>query len=151
MSKSPLDLINALKNLLVGRNANTQEDLCNALEKQGYEINQTKVSRLLRKIGAVKIVNSQGEVVYSLPREPSPPTINTSLRELILEVSANEAMVVIFTSPGSASMLGRVLDYQQASLGILGTLAGDDTLFVAPKSVKEIPRLVEKIKKIFEM
>lgn len=151
MPKPSLDLLNALKTLLVGRNANTQEDLCIALEKQGYEINQTKVSRLLRKIGAVKIVNSQGQVVYSLPREPSPPTMDTSLRELILEVSANEAMVVIFTSPGSASMVGRVLDYQQASLGILGTLAGDDTLFVAPKSIKDIPKLVEKIKKLFQI
>jgi transcriptional regulator of arginine metabolism len=46
------NLVEALKTLLMGRKANTQEDICNALEKLGYEVNQSKVSRLLRKIGA---------------------------------------------------------------------------------------------------
>lgn len=143
------DLFEALKHLLVSRNTGTQEDLCKALEKQGYEINQSKVSRLLRKMGAIKILDSRGQVVYSLPREPSPPTPSTPLKELILDVASNESLVIIFTSPGSASMVARMLDYHQESFGILGTLAGDDTIFVAPVSVKETKSLLEKIKTLF--
>ncbi len=136
----------ALRALLMGRKASTQEDICAALEKLGYEINQSKASRLLRKIGAIKVVNESGQTVYSLAREPAPPSMNTSLRSLILDIVSNETLVVIFTSPGSASMVARVLDYNQITTEILGTLAGDDTIFVAPKSVKDTLKLTEEIK-----
>lgn len=139
-------LTDALRTLLMGRKANTQEDICSVLEKQGYEINQSKASRLLRKIGAIKVVNSRGQTVYSLPREPAPPSMNTPLRELILDIVSNETLVVIYTSPGSASMVARVLDYNQITTEILGTIAGDDTIFVAPKSIKDIHKLTEEIK-----
>jgi transcriptional regulator of arginine metabolism len=147
--KSSQPLTDALRTLLMGRKANTQEDICSVLEKQGYEINQSKASRLLRKIGAIKVVNSRGQTVYSLPREPAPPSMNTPIRELILDVVSNETLVVIYTSPGSASMVARVLDYNQITTEILGTIAGDDTIFVAPKSIKDIHKLTEEIKGLF--
>lgn len=141
-------LDDALRTLLLGRKESTQEDICAALEKLGYEINQSKASRLLRKIGAVKVVNEQGLTVYSLAREPAPPSMNTPLRNLILDIVSNETLVVIFTSPGSASMVARVLDYNQITTEILGTIAGDDTIFVAPKTIKEIEKLTEEIKEL---
>jgi transcriptional regulator of arginine metabolism len=143
-------LEDALRMLLMGRKASTQEDICVALEKLGYAINQSKASRLLRKIGAIKVVNERGQIVYSLPREPAPPSMNTPLRDLILDIVSNEAMVVIFTSPGSASMVARVLDYSQISTHILGCIAGDDTIFVAPRSIKDTQRVVEEIKSILK-
>ncbi|MBS0626345.1 MAG: ArgR family transcriptional regulator [Verrucomicrobia bacterium] len=143
-------LIEALRKLLMGGEASTQEALCFALQKQGYEANQSKVSRLLRKIGAIKAENIEGDVVYTLPREPAPPSMNMSLGDLILDIKANEALVVIFTSPGSASMIARVLDYQQINTQILATLAGDDTLFVAPKSIKETQKLYLEIKNLLK-
>jgi arginine repressor len=146
--KPPLD--EALRSLLTSRKANTQEDLCLALQKQGYEVNQSKVSRLLRKIGAIKVVNPDNRVAYSIPREPAPPSMNTEIKSLILDVLANESLVVIFTSPGSASMVARVLDYFETTTEILGTLAGDDTIFVAPKSVKDIAKLTQEIKQLFK-
>jgi transcriptional regulator of arginine metabolism len=145
MNKEPQTLDDALRALLMGRKASTQEDICAALEKLGYEINQSKASRLLRKIGAIKVVNERGQTIYSLAREPAPPSMNT-LRSLILDIVFNEALVVIFTSPGSASMVARVLDYNQITTEILGTIAGDDTIFVAPKSIKDTQKLAEEIK-----
>lgn len=143
-------LLEAFRSLLLGKKASSQEALCKSLEKQGFAINQSKVSRLLRKIGAIKIVNVHGETVYSLPKEPVPPSMNTSLSSLILDIVANEVMVVIFTSPGSASMVARVLDHAPITAEILGTIAGDDTVFVAPKSIKEIPKLVKEIKDLLK-
>jgi transcriptional regulator of arginine metabolism len=148
--KDSQGLAEALKTLLLGREASTQESICSVLEKYGFEVNQSKVSRLLRKIGAVKIVNAHGQTIYSLPREPAPPTMNTQLRDLILDVVSNETLVVIFTSPGSASMVARILDYTQITTEVLGTVAGDDTIFVAPKSVKEIKKLHEEIKNLLK-
>ena len=143
-------LVEALRALLMGRKASTQENICAALERLGYEINQSKASRLLRKVGAIKVVNVHGQTVYSLPREPAPPSMNTPIRNLILDIVANEAIVVIFTSPGSASMVARVLDYNQITTEILGTIAGDDTIFVAPKSIKETQKLTAEIKSLLK-
>lgn len=143
--KSSEMLLEALKALLIGRKANTQESICAVLEKQGYDVNQSKVSRLLRKVGATKIVDAKGNVVYSLPREPAPPTLTTPLKHLIVDIVANETLVIIFTTPGSASMIARILDYTQATTEILGTLAGDDTIFVAPKSIKNTRKLFEEV------
>jgi transcriptional regulator of arginine metabolism len=148
VKKESKSLIDALRILLVGRKASTQEAICLALEKMGYSMNQTKVSRLLRKVGAVKVENAEGQTVYSLPREPSPPSMNTQIKNLILDIVANESLVVIFTSPGCASMVARVLDYNQINTEILGTIAGDDTIFVAPKTIKDIQILTEEIKRL---
>ncbi len=150
MVKREKDVVEALKSLLFEREASTQEELCLVLEKQGYEINQSKVSRLLRKVGAIKVKNVLNQTVYSLPREPPPPSANTPLKDLVIDILCNETLIVITTSPGSASMVARVLDYYQVSSEILGTLAGDDTIFVAPKSIKEIPNLLRKIKSLLK-
>lgn len=150
-NKDSITLDDALRALLMGREASTQENICTVLEKKGYEINQSKVSRLLRKIGATKIVNAKGQTVYSLPREPAPPSLNTPLRNLILDVVSNETLVIIFTSPGSASLVARMLDYIQISTEILGTVAGDDTIFVAPKSIKDIRKLYAEIKGLLSL
>lgn len=146
--KKSQTLLEDLRMLLMGRKAHSQEILCSELQKLGYEINQTKVSRLLRQLGAVKVVNAQGQTVYSLSREPAPPSMHTPIQQLIIDIVANEALVVIFTSPGSASMVARVLDYSQVNTEILGTIAGDDTIFVVPKTIREIHKLTKEIKEL---
>lgn len=143
-------LVEALRQLLLEGQASTQEQMCRALESGGYEVNQSKISRLLKKINAVKCVSVQGQTVYSLPREPAPPTMHAPMKSLIVDIASNETLVVIFTSPGSASMVARILDYNQISTEILGTIAGDDTIFVAPKSVSKTAALLAEIKDIFK-
>ena len=83
----------------------------------------------MRKIGAIKVVNARGQTVYSLPRAASSPMTTPRKEDWILHIVANETLVVIFTSPGSASMVALVLDYNQITTEILGTLAGDDTFW----------------------
>jgi len=143
-------LLEALRLLLKGRKASTQESICAYLEKQGFKVNQSKISRMLRKIGAIKAINSQGAITYSLSREPVPPVASTSVSDLIIDVIANEMLVVIFTSPGSASLVARMLDYNQMTTEILATIAGDDTIFVAPKSVKNIHKLYDEIRSLLK-
>ncbi len=142
-------LAETLKQLLIEGQTGTQEELCEALAARGFKVNQSTVSRLLRKIKAIKVENERGESVYSLPRVPAPPTITPDLRSLVIDIVANETTVVIYTSPGSASMLARILDYKQASSEVLGTIAGDDTIFVVPKSIQNIRKLFKEIKSLF--
>ena len=141
------DVILAIKDLLLEGSVGTQEEIIHALRERGISINQSKVSRLLRRVGAVKISNERGESSYSLHREPLPPSTESSLARLIVDVVANETMIVIHTNPGSASLIARLLDYQTQELAILGTVAGDDTLLVVPKSTRHIKISLAAVKK----
>ncbi len=127
-----------LRRLLLEGKVATQEDVCAALESLGHAINQSKVSRLLRKIGAVKSKNEQGQIVYRLPLEPAPATTSSQLSSLIMDVVANEVNIIVYTSPGSAQLIARILDYHKKKIQILATIAGDDAIFIAPKSIKTI-------------
>jgi transcriptional regulator of arginine metabolism len=146
--ETALALLNDLRALLVEGKAATQEDICAALESQGHLLNQSKISRLLRKIGAVKSKNEQGQIVYRLPHEPAPPATSSQLSNLIIDVVANEVIIIVQTSPGSAQLIARVLDYHKEEIEVLATIAGDDTIFVAPKSVEKIDHSVKKINKL---
>ncbi len=135
-----------LHDLLMAGTAASQDQLCQLLTAQGHEINQSKISRLLRKLGAVKSKNAQGEIVYRLPKEPAPPTPSSPLADLILSIDCNEANIVITTSPGAAQLVARLLDYNREHTGILGSVAGDDTILVIPTSIHQTQLTLEKLK-----
>jgi transcriptional regulator of arginine metabolism len=137
-----------LRRLLEEGLAGTQDEIREALENLKFDVNQSTISRDLKKVGAVKMIDTSGRTVYRLAEniideQMGPPP--TGLNELVLEVLNNESMIVINTTPGSASLIARFLD--QFEDGILGTIAGDDTIFVSPKSTKGIERLARQIRK----
>lgn len=139
-------ILETLKSILLVSNLKTQDDIKQALELKGYRVNQSKISRLLHKVGAVKITNENKEIIYSLPREPAPSATKDILTHLIMSITYNELLIVIRTNPGSASLIARLLDHNDLSLNILGTVAGDDTIFIAPKSIKHIAKTWEAVK-----
>lgn len=141
------DRLHALRKLLEEGGASTQDELREALEKQGFEVTQSTISRTLRKLSAIKATDETGRTVYRLPSdEPAlPPPAQAALADLITSIESNGAMIVIQTSPGSASLVARHLDHARPG-GILGTIAGDDTIFVAPKTLREIERTLAAIR-----
>lgn len=144
-----LDILDDLKKLLINEVKTSQEALCQALEAKGHSVNQSKISRLLRKINAVKLKNEQGELVYKLPHDATPPSISTTLADAIIEITANESMIVITTTPGAASLIARIIDHK--SCEVLGTIAGDDTIFVVPISIKQIDVSLGLVKTLLGM
>ncbi len=138
------NLLEALRKKLEAGNAGTQEELREALEKDGYDVVQSTVSRLLRKLSAVRAVEANGRIVYRLSESSQTPLITTSLSNLVLDIASNGAMIVIHTPPGSASLVARHLDRVKPK-GVLGTLAGDDTIFVAPTSVAQIKTTLKEL------
>lgn len=136
-------LINALTKLLLQGGKSTQETICKELNAQGLKVNQSQISRLLKKINAIKSQNEQGEMIYCLPHDLAPPIINAELSSLIVNIIHNETMIIIKTSPGSASLIARILDNKKCN--ILGTIAGDDTIFVVPESVEQIKKTLIQV------
>lgn len=140
-----------LKELIRRGEASTQEELCQALKQKKFDVTQSTVSRDLRRIGAIKAINSDGETIYKLPEDHQalPPQASQSLQMLITEIQANESLIVLHTTPGSASLLAWHLDGLKNQIGIIGTIAGDDTILVVPESVKKINSIIKKIKDEF--
>lgn len=143
-------LVQAFKELLKQEQFGSQGDIVDALKAQGFDnISQSKVSRMLSKYGAVRTRNARQEMVYCLPAELGVPTAKSPLKQLVLDIEHNEVMIIIRTSPGAAQLIARLLDSVSKSDGVLGTIAGDDTIFIAPTDVKQIPRTIEKLETLF--
>jgi transcriptional regulator of arginine metabolism len=143
VKKSPADLSIALQELLQKRTISTQEEICEALNQQGFDVNQTKISRLLHKLGVMKTLENN-LTVYRLPQERPAITASDSLKFVITSIKHNEFLIVIRTLPGSAQLVAHLLDHGN-DLGILGTVAGDDTIFITPESTKKIQTVYDKI------
>ncbi len=137
------EMMEALRNLLSTGFAGTQEDICHALSSMGFELNQSTVSRALRKVGAIKSMDG-GRITYRLG-EVRTANYTGSVRDLVVSIGMNETTIVMRTVPGSASFVGEYLDHAEMK-GVLGSIAGDDTLFIAPKSTGDIQRIVEELK-----
>lgn len=144
-------LTRAFKELLNQERFGSQSEIVEALKNQGFVgINQSKVSRMLTKFGAVRTRNTKMEMVYCLPSELSVPNTSSPLKNLVLDVDYNDVMIAIKTTPGAAQLIARLLDSIGKAEGILGTIAGDDTIFVTPTRDSTIEELVENIQRLFE-
>lgn len=143
-----LDRHTVLRQLILEKEARTQEELCEALRQKKFDVTQSTVSRDLRRIGAIKSSSPDGQIIYHLPEEIAPQIrkVSHDVSALIVEIEANENMIVMHTAPGSASLVAAAIDSQRKALGILGTLSGDDTVFVAPASIKKINSILKNIK-----
>lgn len=143
-------LVQAFKDLLKQEQFGSQGEIVDALKAQGYDnISQSKISRMLSKFGAVRTRNARQDMVYCLPAELGVPTATSPLRQLVLDIEHNEMMIIIRTSPGAAQLIARLLDSLSKSDGVLGTIAGDDTIFIAPTSVNEIKQTIIKLEALF--
>jgi transcriptional regulator of arginine metabolism len=144
-----------LREILLEGKARTQSEIQQELERQGVPSSQPKISRLLHQIGAVKLVDAQGKTQYRLPNaagllhELTSQQDKTFIRQWILDVVANETLIILHTTPGAAGMVARIIDQHRTNLDILGTLAGDDTIFIAPKYHSKIQESMTKITELF--
>ena len=151
MTEKTDNLLIAFKDLLAQERYGSQSEIVSALQAMGFtQINQSKVSRMLTKFGAVRTRNTRMETVYCLPNELSVPNTSSPLKNLVLDIDHNELLIVIKTSPGAAQLIARLLDSVGKAEGILGTIAGDDTIFVTPTRDINIKELIQTIQKLFE-
>ena len=116
----------------------SQLDLVKELEDVGIPATQATVSRDLEELGAVKVRLPNGELIYAIPEYPVDRVLPEDhlrrvMGEWVVEIKTSENIVVLRTPPGSAHVVASALD--RAGLPeVLGTVAGDDTLFVVAAS-----------------
>lgn len=146
-----------LRDILTEGKARTQSEIQQELERHGVMSSQSKISRLLHQMGAVKLVDSQGKTQYRLPHEAglihelTTRQEKTLIRQWVLDVVANETLIIIHTTPGAAGMVARILDQHRNNLGVLGTIAGDDTIFIAAQTNGQMHETIAKITALFNL
>ena len=148
MPKRPTALMGVLRETLLNERPNTQEAIQELLKARGFDINQSSVSRAMKKLGVFKAQDSEGKSIYQLPHQGPMDFQNVSWSHFVRSIESNEQMIVIKTNPGSASYIARFLDGNYPS-EIIGTLAGDDAIFIAPRSTQKIPAMIDEFKQIF--
>ena len=127
----------------------SQEELADRLSGLGFVVTQATISRDLEQIGAVK-VRRDGQFSYALPEQVPPahaPQLSSLLRDFARSVDVAVNLVVIKTPPGSAHLVGVALD-QSAFPELVGTVCGDDTIFLACSSAAAATKLASKLKAI---
>ena len=125
--------------LIRAKPVGTQENLRSLLERAGVPATQSSVSRDLEELGVVK---HHGH--YTLPRTNGAP-----VRGLLSLDQAGDSLVIARTVPGLASAVAVEID--AASIKeIVGTIAGEDTIFIAVHSAKDQRPAIKEIWKLFE-
>jgi transcriptional regulator of arginine metabolism len=133
----------ALEEIIKSHKVADQESLVKLLAQE-YNIstNQSIISRDIRQLGIVKRAVGH-QFVYEFGHNPT----REILRQAHVRVEHNESFIVIHTLGGLASFVGDFLDQQKIE-GVLATLAGENVVFVAPVSIKNIKEIYKKISRI---
>ncbi|MEW6433123.1 MAG: arginine repressor [Myxococcota bacterium] len=116
----------------------TQDELGELLKREGIEVTQATLSRDLARLQARRVTLPDGGTVYELKDAPAPRGEESlrAVHALVTTVDDADAMVVVRTLPGGAPAVAAAIDSTRPS-GVLGTIAGDDTIFIVPaKGVK---------------
>lgn len=134
----------AIKEIIATKEIASQEELGKELLRKGFEVNQATLSRDMKELGIAKVITADG-VWYQLQPDNEAQRLKMLLSYEIETIQSNDCMVIIKTLRGRASGVAEILDQLEIP-DILGTIAGDDTIFIAPTSSKKIPTIVKRIK-----
>jgi len=137
----------AIADLIRSGSLASQEELADRLAALGFAVTQATISRDIEQIGAVK-VRRAGQLSYALPdpvQGTAGPALSALLREYAGSIETAGNLVVSKTPPGSAHLIGVALDQSQIA-EIVGTICGDDTIFVACRSTKIAASLATKLR-----
>ena len=128
--------LEALRLIISSQQLGSQEELLNALMREGYQLTQATLSRDLKQLKVAKASTLSGNYIYVLPNETMYKRVSTasSLREMMqvpgfISINFSGNMGVIKTRPGYASAIAWNIDRSDIPQ-IMGTIAGDDTIFI---------------------
>jgi len=136
-----------IRQLVLGRTVYSQHELQDLLRAEGFEATQATLSRDLADLGVLKGPDGYRLPGGSEPAAPSPSRLEQALRRELLFVSAGGTTVVLRTPMGHGNALAVELDAARLP-GSLGTIAGDDTIFLASTGPAAARRLATQLAKL---
>lgn len=121
----------------------TQEELTNLIKKQGMDVTQATCSRDIKELGIIKVVLPNNQTKYAVldkTGDIAPGRLLNVFSNSLVSCKNAMNLVVISTLPGMAQAAASALDSMHLQY-VVGTIAGDDTVFVATQSVDDAKAL----------
>jgi transcriptional regulator of arginine metabolism len=140
----------AIRDLVAQRPIRTQQELAAALRERGFRTTQATISRDVAELGLVKVAR-EGTQAYALPRRlveaetSGEDRLRALLRDLPIEVREAGLLLIVRTLPGSAHAIAAALDRARWP-EVAGSIAGDDTVFVACPDRAALRRVAARIR-----
>jgi len=144
----------AIRDIVTARPVRTQQELAAALAERGFRTTQATISRDVAELGLVK-QNREGIHVYALPPRPSEPEatgeerLRGLFRDLPVELRESGLLLIVRTLPGSAHAIAATLDRMHWN-EVAGSIAGDDTVFIACPDRASLGRLRRRLVRLLE-
>ena len=137
----------AILDLVRERALSTQAEVASALRETGIDVVQTTVSRDIADLGLVKVRAPSGRLVYAPPGGSDGDrlrALGSAMRRYAITVEAAGPIVVVTTPSGYANALAQAVD-EAAHPSIAGTIAGDNTIFVATRDGVRVEKLRDEL------
>ena len=148
------DRLEALRMIISSQELGSQDELLTALKNEGFQLTQATLSRDLKQLKVAKAATMRGNYVYVLPNDTMYKRVSTphSIREMMqvpgfLSINFSGNMGVIKTRPGYASSIAYNIDNNHVD-EILGTIAGDDTIFIVIKQGVTKNEVIEALSEV---
>lgn len=135
--------------LISKKEVETQEELAEGLKAMGIDVTQATISRDIKELRLVKVMAKSGKYKYATigqSQEGVTDRLNKIFENSVVSIDNAMNIVIIKTIPGAAQICASAIDYMGVD-NIVGTLAGDDTVFVAIRSLEDIDYVLEEFKK----
>lgn len=141
-----------IRDILSTERIATQEELCEALSNRGYDVTQATVSRDIKELRLIKIPDEMG-YRYAFPDTHGSRSSNERIKRVfqdsVIYLDFSENIIIIKTLPGTAQTVASVIDAIEND-NLLGTVAGDDTLFVLVKPKGAVEKVLAAFRKLIE-
>lgn len=133
-----------IRRLINERSPSNQHELVELLASAGHEVTQATVSRDLEALGAVKVPGGGYAIARAAPAPGQGGSAADAIASFVDEISASANLVVLKTSPGAAQVVAAALDAVTIE-GVVGTVAGDDTVLVVATEKLGGQRLAQRL------
>lgn len=125
----------------------TQDDLIERLNEEGYSVTQATISRDIRELRISKVLGENGKYHYTLPKQATDPLkkdLRHTYMDSVTSVACGGNIVVIKTHPGLAQAVAAGIDAMHIP-ELLGCVAGDDTIFAVAKDTDTAGQIAARL------
>ena len=139
---------NEIRKIISAYNIETQDELMYRLQDRGYNVTQATISRDIREMRLIKVAVGPNKFKYAIPTFDSQNYVEKYqyiIKETVVQVDTAQNLIILKTLPGMAQAAAAAVD----GLGwkeIVGSIAGDDTIFIAMRSYEKAQEYAESFK-----
>ncbi len=138
--------------LIAAENIETQEELASLLSAQGFTVTQATVSRDIKELRLIKVLTGEGRYKYATVEKAESDLQERFIRlfsNCVVSITSAGNLIVVKTMAGSAAVAAEAIDSMKWP-EIAGSIAGDNTIFVAVREGKSVADIIKKFQKMMK-